>query len=913
MKGWPFRRRKQSETDLNDEIAFDLAAEAEERMRLGVSAPEAERASHRDFGNVSLLKEDVRETWGWIWTERLAQDLRFGWRTLRGSPLFTATTVLSLALGIGANTAIYSVMDAMLFRTLPVENPHELVILNWRAIKPPTTSESTEPAGIRLVDGNVNVGPQGERISSDFPWPFYELIRDRNDVFSAVFAYKDAGQLNILVQGNAELGRVEFVSGNFFRSLGINAAAGRLIYDSDDRPSAPPVAVLSYEYWRNRFAENPAMIGQTIRISNVPVTIAGVAAPKFFGVDPASVPMVYVPIVNRPLLARNTIGPEEQAGMFTDSHYYWADMMGRLRPGITMTQAGAGISARFRQFAVAVGVNTERVDLPTLWLEDGRSGLDSLRRKYSKPLLLLMTMVALILVIACANIANLLLARAAARRREMAVRLSIGASRLRVVRQLLTESVLLAMMGGIAGLGVAAAGIRFLLWLLAGGSGDFHVHTGLDVRVLSFAIAVTLVTGILFGFAPALEATRVDIAPALKAARISTTRGHGRRISLSQILVAAQIALSLVLVLGAVLFVRTLSSLHAVELGFNAENVLTFNLNASKAGYEGAALTKFYSQMEDQLRLLPGVSAATITNAPLATRAFRTPFILAKNRKGWGGWCSVGPTFFETMQIPILLGRGIDSRDVVGAPYAVVVNEAFTKAYFPNENPIGQQIGILDGTKVTIIGVAKNARESLKQRIMPFAYIAYRQNLGVAAWRGMSFELRTAGNPLALAGAVRQALREEGPTVPIADMMTQSQRIYNSIAQERTFADLCTAFAVLALIIACVGLYGNMAYSVAQRTNEIGVRMALGAGQHAIVGMVLREVLALTLGGLGIGFVVAWNAMHAIDSFLFGVRPADPSSILLATAILITALVFAVYVPARQASRIEPVVALRHE
>ncbi|MDA0206481.1 MAG: ABC transporter permease [Acidobacteria bacterium] len=911
MKGWRFRQRKQRDADLNDEIAFDLAAEADKRKRLGASTAEAERASHRDFGNVALLKEDVRETWGWTWLERLVQDLRYGWRTLRGSPLFTTTAVLSLALGIGANTAIYSVMDAILFRALPVENPRQLVIPNWRAAKPPT-SEFTQPVGIRIVDGNVYTGPNDERISPNFPWPFYELLRDHNDVFSTVFAYKDGRQLNLLIQGNAELGRVEFVSGNFFRSLGVPTAAGRLIDDSDDRPDAPPVAVLSYEYWRNRFAEDPAVIGQTIRISNVPVTIAGVAAPEFFGVDPAAVPMLYVPIVNRPRL-NTTIRPDERSTMFTDPHYYWTDMMGRLRPGITIAQADAEVSARFQQFVTEAGTNAERRAFPALHLLEGGSGINSLRRKYSKPLLVLMTMVALILVIACANIANLLLARAAVRRREIALRLSIGASRFRVVRQLLTESVMLAMMGGIAGLGVAAVGIRFLLWLLAGGSGDFYLHTGIDLRVLAFTVAVTLVAGLLFGFAPALEATRVDLAPALKAARIGATRGRARRIGLSQILVVAQIALSLVLVLGALLFVLTMTSLRAVELGFNAENILTFNLNASNAGYEGAALTAFYARMEERLSQLAGVSAATVTNAPLAERAFRTPFVFAEDRKGGGGWNSVGPTFFETMQIPILRGRGIDSRDVEGGPNAVVVNEAFAKTYFPNQDPLGQQVGIIDGTNVTIIGVAKNSRESLREEIIPFAYIPYRQNLVMAAWRGMTFEIRTAGNALALAEAVREALRQEAPNVPMADIKTQSQRFDDSIVQERTFASLCTAFAVLALIIACVGLYGSMAYSVAQRTNEIGVRMALSAKRLKIVQMVLREVLILALAGLAIGFFGAWNSMRAVESFLFGVTPADPSSILLATAILAAALLFAAYVPAMRASRIEPIVALRHE
>ena len=456
--------------------------------------------------------------------------------------------------------------------------------------------------------------------SPDFPWPAYELLRSTTSALSTLFAYKGAGQLNLIVRGQAELGQVEFVSGNFFSGLGIVPAAGRLIGDSDDPAGASQVAVLSYYYWRDRFAADPAAIGQTVRINYIPFTIAGVAAPEFFGVAPGSAPVVYVPIANRPSLARN-YGNEHDT-MFIDAHFYWADMMGRLRPGVTLARAQAELAARFHQFALAsAGNDKERADLPALWLEEGGSGVDSLRRQYSKPLFVLMTMVAFILAIACANIANLLLARATARRREIAVRLSLGASRLRVVRQLLTESLMLALPGGILGLGVAAAGIRFLIWLLAGGREDFSLHATLDWRILAFTIAVAFATGIVFGLAPAIEATRVDITPALKETRASAPRGRGRRIGLSQFLVVSQIALSLLLVLGAALFVRTLANLHSVEIGFNRENLLTFSLDASQAGYKDAALKAFYAGMDERFRALPGVRAATVTDMPLVANS----------------------------------------------------------------------------------------------------------------------------------------------------------------------------------------------------------------------------------------------------------------------------------------------------
>ena len=908
---WRFWRQDQRSSDLDDEVAHDLAADAEERIHSGSSREEAEYASLRDFGNVLLIKEDTRETWGWISLERLAQDVRYGSRTLAKNPLFTTIAVLSLALGIGANTAMYSVVDAIMLRALPVRSPGELVILNWRA-----KQERDHHNGSRYEDSS------GGTTSPDFPWPAYELLRSHNDALSTLFAYKSAGQLNLIVRGQAELGPVEFVSGNFFSGVGVVPAAGRLLGDGDDVPGAPQVAVLSHNYWRDRFAGDPAAMGQIIRINNLPFTIAGVAAPEFFGVVPGSAPVVYVPMRNRPSLARN-YGSEHDT-MFSDTHFYWADIMGRLRPGITLERAQVEFAARFRQFAFASAANEkERADIPSLWLEKGGSGVDSLRRQYSKPLFVLMTMVVFILAIACANIANLLLARANARRREIAVRLSLGASRERVLRQLLTESLMLALAGGILGLGVAAAGTHFLLWLLAGGREDFSLHANLDWRILAFAIGGAFATGIVFGFAPALAATRVDITPALKETRASAPRRRAGRIGLSQFLVVSQIALSLLLVLGAALFVRTLANLHSVEIGFNQEDLLTFKLDASQAGYKDAPLRTFYASMDETFRALPGVRAATATDMPLVANWNESTNVklpgAPKHEDRYGrevSITSVGPTFFETMQLPILLGRPIGSRDVGGAPLAAVVNEVFANTYFPNQNPIGRQFGLGDSEagNLTIVGLAKNARyNSLKGKIPPVAYIPYMQTIVKRPPVAMFFELRTAGDPLALAEAVRKTVHKAAPSIPITGVMTQSQRIDSTITQERTFADLCTAFALLALTIACVGLYGTMAYAVLRRTNEIGIRVALGAERLRIVWMVLREVLVLTAVGLAVGFSCAWGLMSTLKSFVFGMKAADPLTILSAAAILIAVLVAAGFAPATRAARIDPLTALRHE
>jgi predicted permease len=893
------RNRDRFESELDEEL----------RHHLELSG------SARRFGNVALIKEDSRGMWTFTFWEQFGKDIRYGLRAMGKNRLFTAMAVLSLALGIGANTAIYSVMDAVMLRALPVRNPGDLVILNWRT--------KGEADVVSDHTGSSYDEPGGAEVSPDFPWPAYELLRDHNTVFSTLFAYQRVGRLNLLWNGQAELGDVELVSGNFFNGLGVIPAAGRLISASDDRTGASQVAVLSYSYWNSRLAGDASAIGRTIQINGLPFTIIGVSAPEFFGIRAGSAPAVYVPIMNRPSLARNY--GNERDTMFIDQHFYWADIMGRLRPGVTKARAEAELAARFHQFELASARNDkERAVLPALWLEDGGSGVDSLRRRYSKPLFVLMTMVALILAIACANIANLLLSRATARRREMAVRLSLGAGRGRVFRQLLTESLMLAVPGALIGLGVAAAGMRFLVWLLANGDQSFALHAQIDWRVLAFTLTVALLTGVLFGLAPAIEATRVDITPALKETRASAPRGRSRRFGLSRLLVVSQIAISLLLVLGAGLFVRTLANLHSVELGFNKENLLLFSLDASKAGYKDAALRAFYAGLEDRFCALPGVRSATITSNPLvsggtSTIGIAVPGIakLANGRTPNSAYAQVGPRYFETMQIPILLGRGIDSRDSEGAPLAVVVNEVFAKKYFPGQSPIGKHFALgtdKDSPDATIVGVAKSARyASLKETIPPVMYLAARQKTLNQPPRDMSFELRTAGDPLAMAQTIRKIVHDAAPTVPIAEITTQAARIDSTISQERTFADLCSAFAALALIIASVGLYGTMAYAVSRRTNEIGIRMALGAQRRRIVWMVLREVLALVAVGLVIGLAGAWASASAIQSFLFGMKPADPVALIAAVAVLTSAAIAAGYAPAWRAAKVDPMTALRHE
>jgi macrolide transport system ATP-binding/permease protein len=916
MPFW-FRRKRQREREREweEEIAFDLAAAAEERLRNGLPPDEAIAASKRDFGNALLVTEDVRQTWGWTWLERWGQDLRYGWRSLNRNRLLLGMAALSLALGIGANTAIYSFLDALLIRSLPVRQPDELFIPQWRA--------KAVPPVIHSHEGETVEEPSGGYRSADFPWPAYLALREHTRIFSSLFAYKPTGRVNLSVQGQAEIEYGEFVSGDFFNGLGVVPAAGRLLSLVDDRDDAPAAIVISHNYWQERFGADPGVIGQVIRINKSPFTIIGVTAAGFRGITPGSLPVLYIPLSKRHELEAGSSGKYWKTRMFTDPHFYWVNLMGRLRPGISRDSAQSELAAVFHHFVLGTAATAaERKLLPALSLNAGDSGVDEIRRGYAKPLTALMFMAALILVIACTNIANLLLARSFARRREIAVRLSLGAGRLRLIRQLLTESVLMAAPGGMLGLIVALIGIRFLNWLFTGGYKEYSLGVQLDWRVLIFATVITLITGIAAGLAPAFAATRMDLTPALKEAGRGTRSNAGRYVSLAQCLMVSQIALAVLLVLAATTFVRSLNHLHQVALGFNQEQLLTFSISPRQAGYQGEALTRLYFSLEDRFQNLPGVLSATVTDTPLVS--------------GWSGSSNVsfpgkpkvegreGPSaarmvvsgsFFRTMQLPVIAGRPLGPEDRIGTPLAAVVNEVFVRKFFPGQNPLGQRFSHGNSSgELTIVGVAKNAQyNSLKQPIPPLSYTAMAQNVFGEPPAQVFFELRTAGRPLALVNTIRQMVHDAAPDVPVTDVMTQSERIDSTIIQERTFSHLCSLFASLALAIACVGLYATISYSVSRRTNEIGVRLALGAERRSIVWLVLRNVIVLGCTGLTIGVVCAWNLRTAVQSFVFGMKPMDLFTLFWTVAVLSVIVLLAGFAPASRASRIDPMRALRHE
>jgi predicted permease len=895
-----FLHRADFERDLDEEMRHHLALAAEEH-----GSP---MAAARRFGNAALLKEESRAMWTWTVCEQVAQDIRYAIRTMASNPLFTAMAALSLALGIGANTAIYSFLDAILLRPLPVPHPEQLVVLNWRA--------AHRPAVIHGQNGASRLDRAG--ISSRvYPFGVFHFLRANQQSLSSLFAFAIASELNVIAEGQADTADVQLVSGDFYPGLGLPAAAGRLIAEDDDRAGTPPVAVLSHRYWQRRFAADPNAIGQTILINNTPFTIVGVSAPGFFGLNPDADPELSVPLHSAPLLTPQPA--EEGKRRFFDDNYYWLGICGRLRPGIGLSQAQASLAPQLRQFLESTASTPkEKAGLPALWLQDGAGGLDSLRHQYAQPLYVLMAMVGLILTIACANIANLLLARSAARRREIAVRLSLGAGRMRVLRQLLTETALLSLGGGALGLLVALWGIRTITWLLANGRLDFTLHATLNWSVLGFTLALTLVTGLLSGLAPAIRATKVDLAPALKQTRAGTQRTHGR---LSRLLVASQIALSLLLVVAAGLFGRTLSNLQAIPLGFDKENLLLFHLNARQAGYQKLALAQFYSDLLDDFHRIPGVRSAALSQFPLAAGSWNETRVTISGPapldvvKPVTCYMPVDPGFFPTMQIPILMGRGLLPRDL-SSPAVAVVNQQFVRKYFPGQNPLGSRIALGGSDKppdIEIVGVAQTTvYQSVKEAgAPPVVYLPYTRDL--TSLDRAHFELRTAGDPLAIVSLVRQAVHRAAPAVPLSEVTTQAARIDRTYSQERTFAWLCTCFAALALAIACVGLYGTMAYIVARRTNEIGIRMALGAGSRSVLAMVLKEVFALAAAGLTVGLAAVWATSKFVESFLFGIKHNDPWSIASSVLVLLSVACLAGFLPAWKASRIDPMNALRHD
>jgi predicted permease len=890
------RKRRQLERDLEDELAFHLAMRDEKNRNAGVTD-----SAQRSFGNPALLKEDQRDQWTFRVVETFWRDLRYAARMLRRSPGFTLVAIASLAIGIGANTAIFTVVDAILLKSLPVRSPDQLRVVLWTGERGPFDGHSGYHTDTR----------SGIRVSSSFPYATYQQFAASVPQFSDLIGFAGS-QVTVVAGAESHYAAAELVTGNFFSSLGVTALGGRTLTPADDRPDAAPVGMISYRYWERHLGLEPEAVGRTIFINRRPVTIVGIVPRAFLGVHPGNAPDLFLPLA--------------LVGVLGDKRYDlqnaergWVQIMGRLPPSASEQQALAGLGAVMQRASEADPQKRERKG--AAWrpvLENGAGGIQLLRDKATPALLILSCVLGLVLLIACANLANLLLARGVSRRREMAVRLSIGAGRWRLVRQLLTESVLLAVLG--AGLGLAlVAPLSKVVLNVAGGLGPAILDVHLDWRTLLFTAVAALVTAQLFGLMPAFRATRVDLTPALKDGSIGALRGN-RQLRGSRLLISVQVALSTLLLAAAGLFVRSLVNLTRLDPGFEARQLLIFSVDGSRSGYAGEKLLGLYEGIREKVAAIPGVRAATLSEVALISGSENSWTITVPGYRGRNGQevdaytLRVGSHFLTTMGISLVAGRDLGDQDRRMAPRVAVVNETFARNFFAGQSPVGRIFYFGNPqpeSQVEIVGLCKDAKyDWLKGDAPPTAYLSYLQN---ELTGGMTFELRTALPPMAIAGAVQRAVAAIDRNVPVAEMRTQEEQIRMTLGTERMFAQVVGSFGLIAALLAAIGLYGVMAYTVTRRTSEIGIRLALGADCGDVQWMVLRESLWMVVAGMVVGIPAALALMQLVRQALYGIEPNDPLSFIAAGALMLVVAAVAAWIPARRAARVDPMRALRCE
>ena len=822
-------------------------------------------------------------------------DVKYGIRQLGKNPGFTTVAVVSLALGIGVNTAIFSLLNAVWMRSLPVPNPHELRVVNWSGYN---TRLSHYSGGA----GDGMRGRSGATVSGSFPYPVYRDFKERVDGCSDVFAFTGLFGLTVVGPKGAATTDALMVSGDFFEGYGAQALIGRTLGPGDESSQADPVAVITYRWWEKEYDLDPEVIGQMMTVNKHQFTIVGVMPRTCCGPQVGDMAQVYVPMSAQPALS--------PAYHLDARDHWWTTIMVRLEPRADETQVQAAMQGLFLQTLSVPGQGTQ-MDDPEIVLVDGSRGLLGIRKQMAIGLAILMGAVGLVLMIACANLAGLLLARGAARRQELTVRAAMGAGRGRLIRQLLTESLVLSLVG--AGLGVLVAIwiIAAVLSLFPASLDNFHLDVGIDLRVLLFAVGAALVTSLLFGLLPALRVTRVDLCSGLKSQKTLGIPG----LRLGKVLVAAQVSLSVLLLVATGLLLQTLINLYQIDLGFRTDKILVFGLNPGQAGYERAEAVRLYDQVEASIANLPGVRNVSLSSDSLlggrrASSAFSIPGRVQQADKHLqADTINVSEAFFQTMDIPLLRGRTFEKTDTASQPGVVIANEALVRTCFANEDPLGQSIRM--GEKdYTIVGLSKNTKYShVRTDIQSTLYFSHRQTLPKA----MVFEVRTAGEPLALVPTIRQIVADLDRTIPLEQIATQAQLFKASITPERLFTYLCSSLALLGVLLSCIGLYGLLAFMVTRRTGEIGVRMALGAAPRDVAWPVMRSALWLAVFGLLIGIPAALALTRVLRSVLFGVTPHDPITIVASVLLILSVAALAAWIPARRAAKIDPMEALRYE
>jgi predicted permease len=819
--------------------------------------------------------------------DAILQDLRYAFRALRSSPGFAAVAILSLALGIGANTAIFSLIDSVILKTLPVSHPEQLL--------------------------QVTMGK-----NQSFTNPIWEQLRDHGDVFSGIFAY-GGGRFNLAAGGEARYAQGNFVAGQFFETLGLHPMLGRNLSPADDKRGCAGTAVLSYGFWQKEYGGRADVVGKTISLDNHPFEILGVIEPGFTGVDVGNAKDLYIPLCAEKIIHGET-------SMLDQRSAWWLRVIARPKPGISASQA----TARLKTLAPAVFEAT----VPPNWKADGQAdyrkntfdtqpaanGLSNLRRQYQQALMILMAIVGAVLLIACANVANLLLARSAARQREIAIRMALGSGRARLMRQLLTESLVLSLTGAALGILFAQWGTRLLVGFLSTGGNQVFLDLTIDVRVLGFTAGIAILTGLAFGLAPAWRGTRVNPQSAMKA----NARGviEGSKFGLGKALVVLQVALSLMLVVGAGLMLTTFFKLESVDTGFKPEHILLTSVDLRNGHYPKERRPAIYREMLDHLRAIPGVLAVSDSDMTPISGSFWNEDLqidgyTSKNQDDTLVYFNqVSDGYFETMGIKLVAGRDFNSHDTPESPKVAIINQTAANRYFAGRNPVGGRYRAEEGNKmsdvVEIVGVVKDAKYgTLREEILPSAFVAASQDANTR--ESVNFELRVAaGAPTSVVSAVKSAIADVNRDVSL-QFKSLAVQVDESLARERLLATLSGFFGALALLLAMIGLYGVMSYNVARRRNEIGIRMALGAEQSRVLRMVLKEVAILIGVGLAIGLGAAFGTTRFVESFLYGMKPNDPWTLTLAAALLAIVAAFAGFLPARRASRLDPMTALREE